>query len=637
MINLNLQFFSKFTFFLIFFLYSFSSFSQLSEKDQEKLNIYLEAAKKYSKNEEISKAANSYYKAGIFCFEKNNNSQAIPYLKEAAKLHAVVKDYEKVMKIYSNLGLLYANSNQYDKSLLYFQNSLKIRKNIGKPGQISSGLLDYAYVLSIQQNYKDAIINVIKALDIANEIQNSKLTLICYRMLAENYQKIGNAQKAAEYLDKYASYRQHFEKTKTEEQVSEERIKSIAELSIKDAEARAKQLELELMRKNKELAEDTLSRKLKAREDSLSIVQYKIKQDSIAIELLEKDKKLIEIQRLQDKANQRFYIIVGVTVIVFIAMLVIGLMFNIRRRKKHNLMLAKTNKMIAEQNKNIELKNEELTDAFLKIEEQNKDINSSIDYAVNIQKSLLPAQENLTKYFEDSFILFKPRDKVSGDFYWFKEAMITREGEKPIKKFFISAIDCTGHGVPGAFLSMMSFNLLDDIVEQKKIHNPAEILDELHVGVRKTLRQADTKNRDGMDMALCSYCPEKNILEFAGAKNPMIYMKDGKMHRVKGNVKPIGGIIYERSEIAKFTNNSFEIDSPTTVYIFSDGFADQIGEETNRKLMTKFFRNLLMEIHKKPMSEQRDILSLFLKKWQGKAEQIDDIIVIGFKIFPNKI
>jgi serine phosphatase RsbU (regulator of sigma subunit) len=139
-----------------------------------------------------------------------------------------------------------------------------------------------------------------------------------------------------------------------------------------------------------------------------------------------------------------------------------------------------------------------------------------------------------------------------------------------------------------------------------------------------------------MDMALCSYDPQKNILEFAGAKNPMIYMKNGQMHRVKGNIKPIGGIIHDKSEHKKFMNNVVEIDSPTTVYIFSDGYADQIGEETGRKLMTKFFRNLLSEIHQKPMQEQREILNLFLRKWQGNAEQIDDIIVIGFKLYPNK-
>ena len=635
--NLSSLSFFKVSLFILLFFYSSNTFAQLSEKDEKRLNGFIKAANEFLKNEKTEEAANQYYKAGMLCFERNLNSKAIPYLKEAAKIHGENKDFKKVMKIYSNIGLLYANSNQYDKSLLYFQNSLKIRKNIGSQAQVSSGLLDYAYVLAIQQNYKDAILNLFKALEIATEIQNSKLMLISYRMLAENYQKIGNAHKAAEYLDKYASYRQHFVQTKTEEMVSGERIKSIAELSIKDAEARTKQLEYALSKKTSEIYEASLKDEI---ERNKFII--KAKNDSIALQNLETEKlkmenELADARTKEDKAQSRLYFILGSSVIAFIILIVIGLMFNIRRRKRSNLMLASTNRKIADQNKNIELKNEELTDAFHKIAEQNKDITASIDYAVNIQKALLPTQTSLNKYIQDSFILFKPRDKVSGDFYWFKEAIIQNGNETPHKKIFISAIDCTGHGVPGAFLSMMSFNILDDIVEQKNIHTPGEILDELHEGVRRTLKQEETKNRDGMDMALCSYCPSTNTLEFAGAKNPMIYMKDGKMHRVKGNVKPIGGIIYDKSENANFTNKSFEIDSPTTVYIFSDGYADQMGEETGRKLMTKFFRNLLMEIHQKPMQEQRDILNLFLKKWQGNVEQIDDIIVIGFKLYPNKI
>ncbi|MCD4792194.1 MAG: SpoIIE family protein phosphatase [Bacteroidales bacterium] len=624
---------------LIFF--SSYSFSQLSEKDQKKLDEFLESAADYTKNEEIEKAAVSYYKAGIFCIEKNKNKEAIPYMKESAKLYAQIKNYEKVMKIYSNIGLLFANIDDYDKSLLYFQSSLKIRKNLGEEAQIASGLLDLAYVLSVQKKYKDAILNVIKALDISSEIQNSKLMLISYRMLAENYQKIGNEQKAGEYLNKFVSFRQYYKKNVTEEMVSDERVKTIAELSIKDAEARAKQLEYELMMKDKELAEDTLKSKIKAKEDSLAISEARFLMAKSEKDRLETEKKLAKIQQeqdqLQDRAKRRLTFSIFAGIIIVIVLISVGLLLNIRKSKKHNKMLTSTNKKIAEQNKNIELKNEELTDAFQKIDEQNKDINSSIDYAVNIQSSLLPAQENLNKFIKDSFILFKPRDKVSGDFYWFKDAYISNGTGGTHRKVYISAIDCTGHGVPGAFLSMMSYNLLDNIIDEKHVYKPGEILDELHKGVRKTLRQEETANRDGMDMALCSYDPENNILEFAGAKNPLIYMKDGKIYRLKGNIKPIGGIIHQKSEEKYFNNNIIKIDSPTTAYMFSDGFADQVGEETGRKLMTKFFRNLLAEIHEKPMDEQREILDLFLKKWQGNTEQIDDIIVIGFKLYPNKI
>ncbi len=621
-------------FFIFIFIFNIQVFSQLSEKDEKIVNKFIETANDCLKNDETKKAANLYYKAGMLCFKKNQNLKAIPYLKEAYKIYASNKDYEKVMKIYTNLGLLYANIDEYDKSLKFFQNSLKIRINLGNQAQIAAGLLDLAHVLSVQGKYKDAIMSVFKALEIATEHQEARLVLISYRMLADNYQKIGNEQKAAEYLDKYSSYRQHFQKTKNKELVSEERIKSIAELSIKDAETKAKQLEYELMKRDKEFSEDTLRKAismqqmaLKAKNDSIALVESQIEQQKIK-------SQLIETQRQKEKAQERFTLFTLAGVIFFVLLVLLGVLYYSRKRKKHNKLLAATNAKIAEQNKNIELKNTELTDAFEKIEEQNNDINSSINYAVNIQRALLPKEENIFNLFEESFILFRPRDKVSGDFYWFKESVVYEDVEGAYSKKFISAIDCTGHGVPGAFLSMISFNLLENIIEQNKIYEPAKILDELHDGIRKSLRQYETSNQDGMDMALCCYDPQTKILEYSGAKNPLIYIQDGKMNKIRGDVKPIGGLVFDKFEEKKFKNHSMKITSPTTFYLFSDGFADQTGEQTGRKLMSKYFRNLLFEIHTKSMKEQNEILNLFLNKWQGNIEQVDDILVIGFKIIP---
>ena len=629
------QFLYKIFIISILFFISVSSFGQLSEKDKKTISRFINDANNYISIENIKDAANSYYKAGLFCFEKNLGKKAIPYLKEAANLYGKNKDFKKVMKIYSNIGLIYSNLDEYDKSLLYFQQSLKIRKSIGNETDIASGLLDLAYILSVQQDYKNAILNILKALDIANKNQEPKLVLISYNMLAENYQKAGNMQKAAEYMDKFATYRQHYEKSQSKERVSEERIKSVAEISMKDAENRAKQLELELIRKNKEIAEDTLNRKIKAREDSLAIAEGIIALEKSKYEQAEKDRLLAESKSKAEKAQQRLIYAVGIAIITIILLVAFLLILNIRRRKRHNRQLQETNEEIEKQKRNIELKNNELTDAFNKIEEQNNDINASINYAVNIQSSMLPSQDSLQKLIPESFILFKPRDKVSGDFYWFKDTIVNPGKADQHKKIFVSAIDCTGHGIPGAFLSMLSYNLLDNIIEQKKVFKPGEILDELHNGVRKSLRQNESRNRDGMDMAICSYNPDNNILEFSGAKNPMIYIKDNKLHRVKGSIKPIGGILYDKNEILNFSTTIVEIDSPTTVYIFSDGYADQIGEQTGRKLMTRFFRNLLGDIHNKPLNEQRDILDMFLKKWQGNIEQVDDIVVIGFKLFPQ--
>ena len=177
------------------FLITGISYAQLSDADQKKLSGYLDAASEYIQKEEPAKAANSYYKAGIFCIDKGMNKEAIAYLKESAKIQGELKDFEKVMKIYSNIGLLYANMDDYDKALLYFQNSLKIRKNLGDKKEIASGLLDYAYVLSMQGNHKDAIMNTLTALEMAQEIQNSKLVLISYRMLAEITRKSETMKK----------------------------------------------------------------------------------------------------------------------------------------------------------------------------------------------------------------------------------------------------------------------------------------------------------------------------------------------------------------------------------------------------------------------------------------------------------
>ncbi len=614
---------------------SLSSFGQLSQNEKETLKKLVDKAESQLSNNKTKNAAKTYYKAGLFCFEKKSEQEAIKYLNNAAKLYGKAKDIKKVMKIYSNIGLIYSNLDDSDNALKYFKQSLKIRTGFGTQKDLASGLLDMGYIHSYRKDYKEAIINILKALDIANKIQDPKLILTSYNMLAENYQKNGNMQKAAEYMDKFATYRQYYEKTQSKEKVSKERIKSAAEISMKEAENRAKQLELELTKRESKFAEEKLQREIKVQQDSLFIAEAKIAIEKAKSEKAEKNRLLAEAETEIEKNKTRLIITITTGFILLAFAITLGLILNIRRKKKHNRQLQETNEKIEKQKRDITHKNNELKLAFDKIEEQNNDINASINYAVNIQKSMLSGEEALLQLIPESFILFKPRDKVSGDYYWFKNVLINPDKDNQQQKIFVSAIDCTGHGVPGALLSMISYNLLDRIIEQQKIYDPGKILDELHNGIRKTLRQKETANRDGMDMAICSYDPDKNLLEFSGAKNPMIYIKDNKLHRVKGSIKPIGGMLYERNEIIRFSTTTIEIDKPTTVYIFSDGYADQLGEKTGRKLMSKSFRNLLKEIHEKPLPEQRKFLDDFMTKWKGEIEQVDDIIIIGFKLYPK--
>ncbi|EAY31572.1 SpoIIE family protein phosphatase [Microscilla marina] len=272
-------------------------------------------------------------------------------------------------------------------------------------------------------------------------------------------------------------------------------------------------------------------------------------------------------------------------------------------------------KMVEERTKTIQEQTEEL-------EMKNFKIIGSINAARRIQSAMLPQVNRIKKALPEMFILFRPRDIVSGDFYWFSETA---------GRLFIAAIDCTGHGVPGAFMSMLGDALLNQIVNIDEITSPDRILNRLHRGVRKALKQDLTENRDGMDMAFCMYDKQAGILEFSGAKNPLLYVQNGEMHKVKGDKMPIGGV-RNPGEERIFTRQVVKVDQPTTCYMFSDGYADQFGGPDNRKFMSKKLRNLLLENHQKPFEEQQRILEQRLDEWQGDYRQMDDILVMGFKV-----
>ncbi|MEH0153788.1 SpoIIE family protein phosphatase [Limibacter armeniacum] len=255
------------------------------------------------------------------------------------------------------------------------------------------------------------------------------------------------------------------------------------------------------------------------------------------------------------------------------------------------------------------------------LEQHNNNITASINYAKRIQNASLPSEKRLQRGLKNHFVLYKPRDIVSGDFYWF-----ARIGYKTI----IAAVDCTGHGVPGAFMSMIGTQKLNEIVKTRNITSPNLILHQLHLTIKEDLDQNNNENKDGMDIAICVIDDERKVLEYAGAKNPLVYIQDGEMKVVKGSKFPIGGNLYKEEPI--FDKFELPLDKPTTFYIYSDGYQDQFGGENNRKFMSKRFRELLYEIHKLPMDEQKVTLIKKLEEWKGYDKQLDDILVIGVQI-----
>lgn len=266
------------------------------------------------------------------------------------------------------------------------------------------------------------------------------------------------------------------------------------------------------------------------------------------------------------------------------------------------------------------------------IEKKNEDITASINYAKHIQRVVLPEESRIAQAFEQSFILFKPRDIVSGDFYWFQEKT-TPEGRE---KIIITAVDCTGHGVPGAFMSLIANEILNEIVNEKGILEADKILNELHKSVRKVLKQDQSDNRDGMDMSLCVIDKESKTIEFAGAKNSLIYVQNEEIATLKGDKYPIGGLQHGVERIFTKQFISYK-DAPISCYMLSDGYQDQFGGEENKKFHRQMLRELLFQHHQIQMIEQKNVLETTLHQWMkiGMPEeehQIDDILVIGFKL-----
>jgi serine phosphatase RsbU (regulator of sigma subunit) len=260
------------------------------------------------------------------------------------------------------------------------------------------------------------------------------------------------------------------------------------------------------------------------------------------------------------------------------------------------------------------------------IEVKNKEITDSINYAKRIQSALLPVREQIRASLPDSFVLYRPKDIVSGDFYWFHT-----KGDK----IFIAACDCTGHGVPGALMSMIGNNLLSQAVAEKNINDPGEILSEVNRNIRRALKQTGSvgESRDGMDIAFCSL--EKSSagfsLQYAGAQRPLWIRRQNsvEMEEITPDKASLGGLT---DDAVRFTTHTFNINSGDSLYLFTDGYADQFGGEKGKKMMTRRFRELLLSISSKTMEEQEKNLELEFDAWKGHREQVDDILVIGIKI-----
>lgn len=348
--------------------------------------------------------------------------------------------------------------------------------------------------------------------------------------------------------------------------------------------------------------------------------------------------KKIDMQNLQIQKQNMF---IGLMIVIAVSIFALAIMFlaMFRNKRKLSKQLAQKNDLLNIQNKKIQEKatelknandiilinNKELQQQRDEIAEQHKHITSSVKYAETIQAAILPFEAEMSKLYQ-TMILFKPRDIVSGDFYWFAKINDNTS--------IVSVIDCTGHGVPGAFMSMIGYSLLNQIVKEEKIEDPTQILERLDESVRASLKQTHTQNTDGMDLALCKIEQNEtqNTVHFCGAKRPLfVYKTENKeVETLKGNRRSIGGAIQVKKRV-EFKVNTFTAQKNDAIYLTSDGYIDQ-GNERKKRLGSPRTIKIIKENAEKSPAEQKQIFETELRKHQKNAIQRDDITIVAIKL-----
>ena len=306
--------------------------------------------------------------------------------------------------------------------------------------------------------------------------------------------------------------------------------------------------------------------------------------------------------------------------IAYFLYIIIAVIFSYLFFQYRTLSLRKSNRVLREN----DIVAREVSKQKELLSKRNKDIEDSLNYAYRIQTAMLTTPAEFKKILPESFILYKPKDIVSGDFYWISEIR---------NRVFVAAIDCTGHGVPGAFMSLIGFELFREIINMQGVNDPGTILTRINDNMQEIFGKKDEFSlRDGMDLAFCVIDKKNMVLNFSGAFNPLYIIRDNNLIEIKGDHFSIGADSEANSLIKKnFASHKLKLNRDDMIYMFSDGFADQFGGPEGKKYKYRRFRHMLLTIHKLPLNKQRQYLNDSIEDWKGNEEQVDDILVIGIK------
>ena len=537
-------------------------------------------------------------------------SKALDYLDRSYELYQQIAEAKGVetgvtlcLKEY---GLIYAKSGDLDKALKFSSQVLKRNKKNQNTYGVANAYTNMGRIYYKKDEYSRSLEFLQKALEIKTSLDDKLEIPSLLRNIGENHMKLRNYSLAKKYLE------QSLEQARAQ-QLKEEQKESFRDLSLIYRKLDRPQQALDYY-----MAFSRLKDSLASQEITELEMQYEFEREQEQMRFEQRQKEAEQQARLKNQRLLTYAFIIG---FVLLGLLLFVIYKSYRRKVKDNEVLEKKNDEIQSQRDEIEAQRDTATQQRDQIAKQNRIITESIEYASRIQNAVLPQEQTIQKYFYDYFIFLRPKNIVSGDFYWIS---------KIDHKIVIAAADCTGHGVPGAFMSMLGVAFLNEIVNQSKIVRSDEILNQLRKNVIDALHQSVKKRgaRDGMDISLSVIDMNENRLYFSGAYNSMYVLRDHQLEEIKADRMPIG--VHAVHQDTSFSVKTYDLQEDDRLYFFSDGFFDQFGGKRGLKFGKKAFKDLLKEVHHEPMEQQRQKLDETLERWRANWPQIDDVMVLGF-------
>lgn len=572
-------------------------------KLEEALKYYLVSLRMDEESGEKEGMAISYNNIGIIYWNLGSLDKALEYFEKTKGIYESIGYKPGLAGVYSNIGGIYYNNKDSKTALDYFHRSVKLYEESNDKRGMGSAYTNISEVYSDNKEYEKSLNYQQKALQLQEEIGDRLLVIYSFSGMGKNYLAMGKPALAITFLKKSIEMASGLGVPK----VRLEAYKIIAEAYKASGEFResAGYYEKYAALKDSILNEDANKRvsEMEAK------FQNEMKENRIDILNKENELKIVELHRAKFVRNS---FIAGFVLVLVLSFVIYK---SYRQKKKLNSMLTEKNLIIGQ---------------------KNKDITDSIEYARTLQEAILPDIETVTRSFPGSFIFFRPRDIVSGDFYWYHKKNSNAADEKDgIETHFIIAADCTGHGVPGAFVSMACHNILNDVIIHKNLDDPGKILKEVNARVGEAFKKEGSKSgtNDGMDVALVKFKIKKENLkilemEYSGAMNPALIVRNKEVIELPANKMSIGGFTKTGYD---FTTHKTELAKNDSVFIFSDGFHDQFGGEKGKKFMFRRFRETLVQMAELPAERQMLQLEKVLSEWQGNHERVDDVLVIGIK------